>query len=164
MLMLTEFKPNLALNRTKYTAATAPKHISYLHILWKATKTRTLFISSLYLINTQFHHALRSDNLAPLLRAVIYSDKHACIVPRRYSLRLLITNLYASSTNNFVRTSQYSVFCIQIFDIQPLPPSNSRSTATSWHVPTSLPTLQRLVQCSTNIPLASSLRQEATQV
>ena len=33
MLMLNEFKPNLALNQTKYIAATAPKHISYLHIL-----------------------------------------------------------------------------------------------------------------------------------
>ena len=40
MLMLNEFKPNLALNQTKYTAATAPKHISYLHILWKATKKK----------------------------------------------------------------------------------------------------------------------------
>ena len=38
MLMLNEFKPNLALNQTKYIAATAPKHISYLHILWKATQ------------------------------------------------------------------------------------------------------------------------------
>ena len=38
MLMLNEFKPNLALNQTKYIAATALKHISNLHILWTATQ------------------------------------------------------------------------------------------------------------------------------
>ena len=39
--------------------------------------TRILFISSLFLINTPFHHALRSANLALLLRAVVYSNRLA---------------------------------------------------------------------------------------
>ena len=133
MLMLTEFMPNLALNQTKYIAATACTQAYFIPAYTVESYTRRiLFISLLALIHTPFHHALRSDNLAPLMRAVIYYSMHACIVPRRYSLRLLLTHSYASSTYNFVRTSQYSVFCIQIFDILPLPPSNSRSAATCF--------------------------------
>ena len=82
-------------------------------------------------------------------------------MPECHSLRLMLKHSYALSTYNSVWTSQYSVFCIQIFDIRPLspPPNNSRSTTTSRHVLTLHPTLQRLVQCFTNISTASSLRQ-----
>jgi hypothetical protein len=38
MHMLTKFKPNLALNKSKYIAATAVNHIPYRHILWNVTQ------------------------------------------------------------------------------------------------------------------------------
>ena len=97
---------------------------------------------------------------SPSMDAYSHIIWQACM-PKCYYLRLLLTHSSASSTFNFVWTSQYLVFCIQIFDIQPLPPNNSRSTATSWHVLTLLPTFQRLVQRSTKISPAPFLRQES---
>ena len=46
MHMLTKFKPNLALNKSKYIAAIAVKHILYLHILWNVKQHA--FYSFLY--------------------------------------------------------------------------------------------------------------------
>ena len=67
------------------------------------------------------------------------------------SLTSLMPHSYASSTSIFPRTSQYLVSCVQIFGIQPSPPRNSRSTATSWHILTPLSTLRRLVQYSNSV-------------
>lgn len=52
-------------------------------------------------------------------------------LPKCYSLPLLIPHLYSSSTYIFVTTSQYPVFCVQIFDIQP---PNARSTVCYRHI------------------------------
>ena len=91
----------------------------------------------------------------------------ACM-PKCYSLWLLLTHSYVSSKYNTVWTSQYSVFCIQIFDNQLLSPSNSRSIASHFlarsHVtPHSSKTRSMLNQHLTSFISASrniSLRQE----
>ena len=68
------------------------------------------------------------------------------------------THSYASSTLNSVWTSQYSVSCIQIFDIQPLPPSKSRST--SWQVaPNSSKTRSTFVDQHLTSPISASRAQ-----
>ena len=53
------------------------------------------------------------------------------ILPKCYSLPLLIPHLYSSSTYIFVRTSQYLVFCVQIFGIQPPTPDLQSLTDTA---------------------------------
>ena len=65
-------------------------------------------------------------------------------LPKCYSLPLLIPHLYSSSTYIFVTTSQYPVFCVQIFGIQP--PTPDLQSLTDTFSATLLSTLQRIVQ------------------
>ena len=119
----------------------------------ESNTTRILFISSLFLINTPFHHALRSANLALLLRAIIYSNRLA----HRSAI------LYDCCSHTHIHHQHIILF--EPLYTQSLAFRSSISSpyrrATQDLLPgTLLPTLQRLVQRSTNISLALSLRQE----
>ena len=131
----------------------------YLFLIQRATSYKNTLLprTHTYIRHIISAHCALSILLYCCVQSSTLTDMHARVLFSMIATQTLILNQHRY---NSVWTSQYSVFCIQIFDIQPLPPSNSRSTATSWHALTIHPTLQRLVQCSTNISPASSLRQE----
>ena len=100
-----------------------------------------------------------SANLTLLLRAVIYFDRRArqsailydcCSQTHMHHQHLILFE----PLNTQSLASRSSISHPYRLATQP------RSTATSWHALTLLPALQRLVQCSTDISPASSLRQE----
>ena len=67
------------------------------------------------------------------ITACIYTLLSRASMQKCYSLRLLLTHSYVSSTYIILFESlpQYSVFCIQILDNHPLSPSNSISAASA---------------------------------
>ena len=133
-----------------------------LHTLWSFIQRAFYSYQYLYIyppvtqipIFVRYVHCALATTLARLLHVVMYSDRHSR-QSVAYYLPFLIPHSYASSTNIFVRTSQYLFFRIQIFGIQPSPPSNSRSTpATSRRGPSSRHS--QLFKDTSNIPTASA--------